>query len=73
MSRRQGQSPAVVLRWAMDEQEAGTEPCCSTVVLRWAMGEQEAGTEPCCSTVVLRWAVGEQEGRRQGQSPAVVL
>ena len=40
------------------------------------MGEQEgreARTEPCCSTVVLRWAMDEQEGRRQGQSPAVVL
>ena len=32
MSRRQGHSPAVVLRWAMDEQEAGTQPCCSTEV-----------------------------------------
>ena len=34
MSRRQGQSPAVVLRWAVDEQEAETQPCCSTEVGR---------------------------------------
>ena len=32
MSRRQRHSPAVVLRWAVDEQEAETEPCCSTEV-----------------------------------------